>query len=92
MCHAASYRGRKVNSIRTNILFQRLQFFTQTATDRPPNHRIASEVAMVRFRFPRLKISLTFRMMYFSGTVGNICLIAEAKSVMITSAFCNSKT
>lgn len=26
--------------------------------------------------------------MYFSGTVGNICFIADAKSVMMTSAFC----
>lgn len=31
---------------------------------------------------------LTFRIIYFSGTVGNICLIADARSVIITSAFC----
>lgn len=87
-----SDRGKKVNSVHTNILFQRFQHFTPTATDRPSNHRLAPEVEMVCFRFPHLKISLTFRMMYLSGTVGNICLIAEAKSVMITSAFCNSET
>lgn len=30
---------------------------------------------------------LTLRIMYFNGTVGNICLIDDAKSVIITSAF-----
>lgn len=30
-------------------------------------------------------------MIYFNGTVGNICLIAEAKSVTITSASCVTK-
>jgi len=31
-------------------------------------------------------------MMYFRGTVGNICLMAEARSVRMTSAFCRMNT
>ena len=34
---------------------------------------------------------LTLRMMYVRGTVGKICLIADAKSVKITSALCVEK-
>lgn len=42
---------------------------------------------MKNVQIGRVYRALTFRIIYLSGTVGNICLIADARSVIITSAF-----
>lgn len=88
--HGPTFRGSDGRSSSENIVSRSLGWistFEERKIRRLLRGRLKIIVHQMSAKPPR---AFTFRMMYFNGTVGNICLIAEAKSVTITSASCDT--